>query len=149
MDILQNMVFWHWWLIAVLIMSIELFAPASFFLWCGIAATIVGAVLLVIPDMGWQIQFILFSILSVVSVIIGRKYLRRSGAMDSDQPNLNRRSEQYIGNTYTLDEAIVNGTARIKVGDSYWRAEGSDMDAGNTVKVTKVDGATLIVEKVE
>ena len=151
MDItfLEEMVFWHWWAIAILLMCIEIFAPAAFFIWCGIAAVIVGIALLVMPEMIWQIQFLLFSIFSVVAVIVGRSYLRKRGAMDTDQPNLNQRGQQYVGRVFTLETAIVNGTGRVNVDDSSWRIEGSDIEAGNKIKVTSINGSTLIVEPVE
>ena len=151
MDItfLENIVFWHWWIVAVVLVCIEIFAPAAFFIWCGIAAAIVGIIALVIPGISWQIQFLLFAILSVLSVVGGRMFVKRPGVMDSDQPNLNRRGHQYIDRTFTLDEAIVNGVGRVHVDDSYWRIMGPDLEAGSKVKVTAVDGSTLIVEKAE
>ena len=151
MDILflEEIVFWHWWAAAVLLMCIELFAPAAFFIWCGIAAVIVGIALLVMPEMSWQIQFILFSILSVAAVIVGRSYLRKRGVMDTDQPNLNQRGQQYVGREFTLETAIVNGTGRVNVDDGSWRIEGSNMEAGRKIRVTSVNGSTLKVEPVE
>src|SRR5688572_20436002 len=112
---ISSLVFWHWWILAAVLMSIELFAPAAFFIWCGIAAAIVGFMLLIIPVMSWQIQIILFAVLSIVSVLAGRKYLHRRGGMVSDQPNLNRRGEQYVGRVFTLDLPILNGTGRVQV----------------------------------
>ena len=151
MDIssLEEMVFWHWWAIAILLMCMEIFAPAAFFIWCGIAAVIVGIALLIMPEMSWQIQFLLFSIFSIVAVIVGRSYLRKRGVMDTDQPNLNQRGQQYIGRVFTLETAIVNGTGRVNVDDSSWRIEGSDMEAGNKIQVTSINGSTLIVEPVD
>ena len=64
----------------------------------------------------------------------------------SDQPNLNRRGQQYVGRTFTLDEPIVNGLGKIHVDDSTWKIEGNDCPAGTKVKVTGVDGVILKVE---
>ncbi|MGK0298587.1 MAG: hypothetical protein ACI9XC_002209 [Gammaproteobacteria bacterium] len=148
MESLDKIVFWHWFVVATLIMCIELFAPTAFFLWCGIAAAMVGVVLLVIPGMSWELQFILFAVLCVVSVIIGRFVLKKQNIMASDQPTLNRRGEQYIGRVFTLNENIVDGTGRINVDDGSWRVEGKDMTSGSKVKVTAVNGATLVVEAI-
>ncbi len=144
---LDKIVFWHWWILAVVLMCIELFAPAAFFIWCGIAAAIVGLIVLILPAMSWEVPFLLFAVLSVVSVLVGRKYLQQRGAMESDQPMLNRRGEQYIGRVFTLNEPIVDGTGRVQVDDSSWRVEGQDMAAGVRVKVVAINGSTLIVEK--
>jgi hypothetical protein len=40
--------------------------------------------------------------------------------VESDQPKLNRRGEQYVGRTFTLEEPIVNGHGKIRVDDSTW-----------------------------
>ncbi len=146
---LDNIVFWHWWILAVVLMSIELIAPAAFFIWCGIAAAFVGVIVWVFPVMSWEIPFLLFAVLSVVSVLVGRKYLQQRGAMESDQPMLNRRGEQYVGRIFTLHHPIVDGTGRVEVDDSSWRVEGKDMAAGARVKVVAINGSTMKVERVE
>jgi len=146
---LDKIVFWHWWILAVVLMCIELFAPAAFFIWCGIAAVIVGLIVLILPAMSWEIPFLLFAVLSVVSVLVGRKYLQQRGAMESDQPMLNRRGEQYLGRVFTLNEPVVDGTGRVQVDDSSWRIEGQDMAAGVRVKVVAINGSTLKVVKVD
>lgn len=148
LSLLDKLVFWHWWVVALVLICIEIFAPSAFFIWCGIAAAVTGIALLVIPVMSWQIQFILFAVLSLVSVILGRMYVSTRGVMDSDQPALNRRGEQYLGRTFTLEEPISNGTGRVRVGDSYWRIQGDDMDKGSRIKVIAVNGSTLVVEAV-
>ena len=146
---LDKIVFWHWWILAVVLMCIELFAPAAFFIWCGIAVAIVGLIVLILPAMSWEVTFLLFAILSVVSVLVGRKYLQQRGAMESDQPMLNRRGEQYVGRVFTLNEPVVDGTGRVQVDDSSWRIEGQDMAAGVRVKVVAINGSTLKVVKVD
>jgi inner membrane protein len=146
---LDKIVFWHWWILAIVLMCIELFAPAAFFIWCGIAAAIVGLIVLILPAMSWEIPFLMFAILSVVSVLVGRKYLQQRGAMESDQPMLNRRGEQYVGRVFTLNEPVVDGTGRVQVDDSSWRIEGQDMAAGVRVKVVAINGSTLKVVKVD
>ena len=63
----------------------------------------------------------------------------------TDQPALNRRGEQYIGRTLTLDEPIVNGQGKIRVDDTTWKVEGDDMPAGTRVTVIGVDSVVLKV----
>lgn len=66
--------------------------------------------------------------------------------VESDQPNLNRRGQQYIGRTFTLSEPIVNGLGKITVDDSTWKIHGKDCAEGTRVTVTGVDGVILKVE---
>lgn len=146
-EFFEKLSFWHWWILAVVLLIFELFAPAAFFIWIGAAALTVGFVVLMISAMGWQLQFLLFAVLSIVSVYLGRYYIRKNPEK-TDQPGLNRRGEQYIGRVFSLDTAIINGAGRVKVGDSYWRVEGEDVSAGERIKVVAVKGASFVVERV-
>jgi hypothetical protein len=64
----------------------------------------------------------------------------------SDQPNLNRRAEQYIGRRFVLETAIVNGQGKARVGDSLWLVDGPDLPTGAAIEVVGVDGSTLKVK---
>lgn len=139
------LVYWHWWLLGIVFLILEVFAPGVFFMWMGIAAGIVGVITWLLPDIGWQWQVLGFALLSVVTVVMGRKWLVRHPIV-SEQPNLNRRGEQYVGRTFTLEAPIINGQGKITVDDSTWKIRGPDCDAGDNVKVIDVDGVVLIVE---
>ncbi|MBZ9655835.1 NfeD family protein [Phyllobacterium lublinensis] len=141
---------WNWIVLGLVLMIFEVAAPGIFFLWFGIAALIVGALAILLGEalgMGWQIQVVLFLVLSVISVLVGRRLM---GATDvvSDEPLLNRRGEQLIGQVVTLEEATVNGRGRARVGDSLWRVTGPDLSAGTRVRITGIDHGTLVVEAV-
>jgi len=140
----EQLTYWHWWILGALLIILEVFAPGAFFLWLGIAAGVVGGLVLLMPNLSWEYQVLSFSVLSVVSIIIWRKYFRQTAA-DTDQPALNRRGEQYVGRLFTLQEPIVNGNGKIRVDDSTWKIEGKDCAAGTRVKVTGVDGTILRV----
>ena len=53
-ELLDRIEFWHWWVLAALLIAIEVLAPSAVFLWPGVAAAIVGLVLLAASDIGWQ-----------------------------------------------------------------------------------------------
>ncbi|MFQ6018211.1 MAG: NfeD family protein [Kiloniellaceae bacterium] len=138
--------FWHWWVLAALLMAVEVFAPTTLFLWTGISAAAVGLVVLADAGVGWEFQVLLFAVLSVVSVVAWRHYARLR-PVRSEDPWLNRRAEQYIGRQFTLEEPIVNGRGKVRVDDTTWKIEGEDLAAGNRVKVVGVDGVILKVEQ--
>ena len=144
---LEHIVFWHWWILAGLLLILELTAPAFFFLWLGIAAAATGLILLVFPVIPLESQLILFSVLSVVAVLAWRKY-REARPTETDQPNLNRRGRQYLGREFTLEQPIINGVGKVKVDDSTWRVKGPDLPAGTQVRVKDVDGVVFVVAPV-
>jgi inner membrane protein len=145
MGFLEQAEFWHWWIAGIVFLVIETFAPGAIFLWMGVAAGVVGLILLIFADLGWEYQFLIFAVFSVVSAVGWRAYLYRHPTK-SDRPALNRRGEQYVGRTFTLEEAIVNGQGKIRVDDSTWKIEGADLPAGTRIRVTGADGTVLKVE---
>ena len=146
--ILEQLDYWHWWVIGIVLIMLELFVPGAFFLWMGIAAGLVGVVLLAAPEMGWQYQFIIFAIVSVFSIVAWRIYLSKH-PIATDKPTLNRRGEQYVGREFTLAEPVVNGIGKLKVDDTMWKIEGKDCDSGTKVRVSQADGAVLKIEVVQ
>ena len=130
-------------------MLIEVLVPGVIFLWLGIAAVITGLAFAAIPSMSWEIQAILFAVLSVISIFIGRRIVA-SRLAPTDHPTLNRRGRTLIGTQHTLDTATSGGRGRVKIGDSAWRftvaPQGSELAAGTRIAVVDVDGTTLVVE---
>jgi len=144
--LLSKIVFWHWFALAVLLGILDVtFGANFFFVWCGLAAACVGVLMLIIPHMTWEFQFLIFGIGILASMVIWRQYMKRRPI--SDRPTLNRRAQQYVGRMFTLDEAIINGRGKVRVDDSTWRVEGQDQPAGTKVRVVGVDGTVLKVEK--
>ena len=137
--------FWHWLVLAVLLTIIEVFAPGTLFIWMGVSAVLVGLLLWLMPELGWELQVLGFALLSVTSVLIWR-YIQKRRPIKTEQPLLNRRGEQYVGRVFTLQEPIVNGHGKIRVDDSTWKVQGEDCDAGTRVVVSSAAGVVLMVD---
>ncbi len=147
-ELLRNLAPWHWALLGIVLVILEILAPGIYLLWLGIAAGLVSALLWLFPELGWQAQFIAFAILSIASVALGRAWLARNPS-PTDEPTLNRRGEQYIGRVVTLEEPIVNGRGKIRLDDTTWKIEGPDCEAGSRVRISGTEGVVLRVEKAE
>jgi len=144
-EYLEEIVFWHWWAFAAVLLIAEIALPITFFLWMSVAAAVTG-VLVFAVDMGWQVQVLIFSVLSVISIVASRIYIRKN-PIQSEDTKLNRRGEKHIGKTYTLETDIRNGSGKVRVGDTLWRVEGPELAAGTRVKVTDVNGNSFVVER--
>ncbi len=146
-DFFNQMGPWTWVLVGLVLLVLEIFLsmPGSVFLFTGIAALVVGAIALLF-DWGWEFQLVTFGVLSVILVVVGRRYFaKRDGA--AKDINLNERAAGLVGSSFILVDAIVDGSGgRVKVGDSTWRAAGPDTPSGTRVKVVGYDGTTLRVE---
>ncbi|MEW8507385.1 MAG: NfeD family protein [Candidatus Thiodiazotropha sp.] len=148
MQWLAQVDYWHWLILAVTLMILEVFSPGAFLIWLGLAAAAVGLLMLFIPDLSWQMQILFFAILSVAIIILVRAFLQRR-PIETDQPHLNRRGEQYLDRTFTLQEPIVNGEGKIHVDDTTWKINGEDCPAGTRIRITGVEGVVLQVNRAE
>jgi membrane protein implicated in regulation of membrane protease activity len=74
---LEHILFWHWWVLAGMLLILELTSPVFFFLWLSFSAVAVGFGLMIFPNIPAKMQLLLFAILSVVTVIGWRKYRSR------------------------------------------------------------------------
>ncbi len=147
-DAVVNLGPWSWWILGVILLAAELAAPGVFLIWIGAAAIVVGALSLALWNAafwGWQVQLLLFAVLSGAFALAGRRfYSSRNQA--SDEPNLNRRGESLVGRTATLHEPITEGRGRIRLDDTWWSVMGPDLPAGTQVKVVAASGRDLKVE---
>ncbi|HVZ14084.1 MAG TPA: NfeD family protein, partial [Bauldia sp.] len=136
---------WAWVVAGLILLGLEILAPGNVLVWFGIAAILTGLFELV-ADLGWQVNFLLFAILSIILVIVGRRYFARRGSI-SEQPFLNQRANALVGQRHVLAEPLVGGQGRIRIDDTMWRITGPDLPSGTKVRVTRADGALLTVEK--
>ncbi len=140
--------FWHWWIFAVVLVIIEILAPSFFALWMAIAAFLTGLAILLAPQLGWEYQLMIFAVLSVMSIVMWRRYYLKNPIV-SDQPNLNRRGAQYIGRVVTLQTPITDGVGKIKLDDSTWKVTGPDCAVGQKVRISGLDNVVFTVEIVD
>lgn len=143
MDLRWDVVAWA--AIALLLFAAEALAPGAFMLWMGFAAVAVFLAVLAVPGIPLLAQVAAFVVLSFVSIQVYRKWFR-GHARESDRPTLNRRAFQHIGRVVALEQAIIAGRGRVKIGDAFWIVQGPDLPVGTPVRVTGTDGVVLQVE---
>ena len=143
---MENLVnHYGWWLLALVLIGVEMLLPGYFMLWIGIAAGAIGLVMLVFPGLPAIAQALLFAVFSIAACLIYWKYIRPLAEQRNDQPLLNKRGAQLVGQRFVLCDAIVDGRGKVRVGDGTWLAEGPDLPVGSEVEVISVQGTTLKV----
>lgn len=146
MDWLENLEPHYIWLaIGLALGAAEILAPGTFLIWLAGAALITGLLAWVLP-IGLPLQIVIFAVLAIVAVFLGRIYLRNHPIIDAD-PKMNKRGERLAGEVAVVTQAIEAGRGRVKLGDSEWNVRGPDTAVGERVQVTGNDGAVLLVEK--
>ncbi|MDF1607891.1 NfeD family protein [Hoeflea sp. YIM 152468] len=139
---------WTWWIIGLLFLGVEILVPGVFLLWIGLAAIVVGAISLAVwgaDFWGWQLQLLVFAVLAIGFALAGRRI--SSASAESDQPMLNRRIEGLVGRTATLEEPIIDGKGRIRLDDTTWIVQGTEMPAGTRVRIIAAQAGGLSVER--
>lgn len=140
-----KVVFWYWWALAAVLLVCEMLLPGVVFLFLAIGAAASGLLLLLAADLSLELQLGVFAVVAVVSAVGLRRSLRR---LQTRTPNetLNARGESLVGQVFVLDQPILAGRGRIKLGDGSWSVTGPDMVAGAKVRVAAVSGTELRVE---
>ncbi len=141
----------HWWgwiILGLLLLGSELaFLDAAFYLvFIGAAATVVGLVLLggiVLPL--WA-QWILFSVLAIVTMVLFRQrlyhFVRGRGK---------GWGQTLVDDLVRIEESLAPGqSCRLQHRGSVWTARNQgklEIDPGDEARVISVDGLTLNVSK--
>ncbi|ASY58192.1 NfeD family protein [Sinorhizobium sp. CCBAU 05631] len=139
---------WNWWVLGLLLLAAEVILPGVFLVWIALAALLTGVLSLLLWDTAlwvWEVQLVTFSLLALVSVVIGRRFVVSSS--ESDEPLLNRRGESLVGRTAVLEQPIAEGRGRVRLDDTTWLVEGPDLPAGTRVRIVASSGRQLTVEQ--
>jgi membrane protein implicated in regulation of membrane protease activity len=146
MSFWQSLDYYHWLLLGLLLLVIELLAGGGFLLWIGFAALVTGLLVLVLPwfqiALSWEGQLLLFIASCVVAVGCWRKYFRWRLAT----PTLEVDPESLIGREACLEDAIEQGRGQVSIDGRQWQVAGPDLPVGTRVRVMHVDGDILVVE---
>lgn len=137
---------WSWVVFGLVLIGGEMLAPGVFLIWLGLAALLTGLVVGA-AGLGWQAAALVFAAFAILSVLAGRLMTRRRGEEPDAATGLNDRARHLIGRVFTLETTMMGGEGRIRVDDSSWRVLGPELLAGTQVRVIRVEGATLVVEK--
>jgi inner membrane protein len=137
--------YWFWLGAGLVLLTLEAMLPGVFLIWLGLAALATGIVTFLVP-LSVTASLVLFAVLGLASILIGRKVQSGQKTEVTDAPFLNDRGKSMIGKVYAVEAAIVEGAGSVRIGDSVWRVTGADAAVGSHVKVTGIDGGTLLVE---
>lgn len=140
------MTWWYWLFMGLILAGAEVLAPSGFYLlFFGIAALIVGALAgLGVVEALW-LEWLLFSVLAVVSLLLFRGPLLR---MAKSSPT--HVIDTIVGQTAVLLDDLAPGhTGQAELRGSTWSAHNVGtfpLAKGRRVLVTGIDGLMLRVQ---
>ena len=137
---------WHWLAVGLVLVALEVSVASGFYiLFFGVSAIVISALsLLGIAGPLW-VQFLLFSVLSVDSLIFFRSPLLRWMKLDRASPdNDSLGGEEGVA----LDDLPPGELARVELRGTVWSARNISavpLPKGQRCVVTRVDRLTLLV----
>jgi membrane protein implicated in regulation of membrane protease activity len=140
------MQWWAWIMVGAILLGAELaFVNAQFYLvFVGAAALLVGLSSLVGLNLAVWLQWLLFIVLALGSLLIFRRRV-----YERLRPNLPGMKQVPGGDTVLLPAALPPGeTCRLEYRGSSWSAINageSVIAAGSRARIERIDGLTLVV----
>lgn len=142
------MVWWNWLLLGLVLLAAEIATPGGFYiLFFGLAALIVGALAgLELLNTTW-LQWLLFSILSVISLFLFRNSLLVW--MKGHEP-MGREVDSMVGEIAVLTEELPPGElGKAELRGTTWSVRNAGQTVlikGHRARVERVEGLTLWIK---
>jgi membrane protein implicated in regulation of membrane protease activity len=141
--------FWFWAVLAAILIVLEIFTAGFFMLPFGIGAA-ASAVVAVLAEDQVGLQWIVFIVLSGVTLLALRRFADRI----THDPPTRVGADRVLGKSGVVVEELEPGSprGRIRVEAEEWRAEtpdGTPLPVGARVCIERIEGTRLIVTATE
>lgn len=147
-ELLSSVTLYHWLIFGIVLLILELLTGSGFYLFiCGIAALCI-VILMVFTPLIWELQWLLFALLSLVACIAWYRIQKRLDQANPAAVQINQRMARYLDRQGNV--VLVNGEAKLKMDDTVWMIRASDqqpLEADQRVQVVDYQGTVLIVER--
>ncbi|WP_022950758.1 NfeD family protein [Leucothrix mucor] len=148
----MQILYWHWIVLGIGLMAIEIVLPSFVALWFGAAAVLVGILVLIMPSLPLALQVLFWVLFAVLFTWLWFKYMQPL-AKDRTKAGLSR--EAIVGETGQVLSAPTSdrrGVLRFSapiLGADEWQFICDDaVSPGDRVRVIDISGNSLIVNKV-
>lgn len=147
-----QMLYWHWLVIGMVLILLELAVPSFTIFWFGLGALVVGFLLMLAPGISLTVQILVWIVASSAFVLFWFKVFK---PRMTDRTNAGISREAVLGETAMVTrvpEGDRRGELRFAVpmlGSDTWPFICVDVViAGERVIVQDVSGNTMVVKKV-
>lgn len=146
-----SIVYWHWIVLGIILVTAEIFLSSFMVLWFGLGAILCGVLLWLMPTMSLTLQLLLWLLFSCGFAVFWFRYFKPR-MVDKTQAGIAR--EAVIGTSGIVIRApFENGRGRVRftlpvLGDDEWEfiCEQS-VQVGDRVQIREFSGNTLVVAK--
>lgn len=137
------MTWWIWAVIGGLLFVVELAGPGFFVIFFAAGALCVALTLALLPELSLWAQLGIFSVTSVVSLLVFRKRLTAAFGQEATS------SEDLLRDIATaLDDIAPGGIGKAELRGTPWKARNNGaapIGKGQRCKVQSVDGLTILI----
>ncbi|WP_299975827.1 NfeD family protein [uncultured Pseudoteredinibacter sp.] len=146
MDFLSGLSAWHWLILGIVLLILEMLGAAGFLLGIGVGAILTAVIAAVLSDMSWQAQLLCFAVLSIAATCLYWMRFRHINEA-TDQPLLNSAEARLLGKEAVLLDDMSALKGKVQIADTLWEVSAAEnYPAGTKVKVLAVHGMSLQVE---
>ena len=146
---MSNVPAWSWLIIGILLMLMEVLTPGFVIFFFGLAAATVSIFVWLLPEFSIYWQLVAFSVLSVIYVLVLRRYVQ--SVFMGDGGDVTEMRDDMVGRIGRVTELVrPEAPGRVLVGDAEWSASSSmRIEKGMEVKVLSRSNLTVEVAPVE
>lgn len=137
--------FWAWLAAGAVLLIAEAATGSGWLLWPAVSAGVTAVLSLTGLVPSPVAQAAIFALLTVGTTLLAKPWTSKAPKAD-----LNDRAQRMIGRIGQAREDFAGGRGRVFVDGAEWTAEldgGGELEAGASVKVTRVEGARLFVSR--
>jgi len=143
----MTILWWHWVVLGLVLILAEMAASGGFYIiFFGIGALVVGALVGFNAGGPEWVQILLFSVVSVVSLVLFRSRLLHALQQDPQRPPV----DPLVGEIGTAAESLAPGVVgRVELRGTSWSARndgGATVAEGARIRVIRVEGLLLHIE---
>lgn len=136
-----------WLLCGVIGIGLELIVPGLIVVFFGCGAVLTGLCLWLFPTMPIELQLIVFGVISVVSLLVFRKMLKKKFFQKTTN-STDELADEYVGKQAVALSDFENGRGKVEFKGTGWEATSSDeIHKGDTVLIISHESITLQVQK--
>lgn len=146
-----EIVYWHWIVMGIALVLLEIVLPTFAALWFGVAAIVVGLLLLLVPTLSLTLQIVLWSVLSCLFTWLWFRFLKPLST-DKTKAGLSREAllgevGQVLATPTQERRGKLRFPAPVLGSDEWLFICENDVAVGDRVRVVDVSGNSLIVTK--
>lgn len=145
LDLYLDQTLWVWLAVGAIILAAEVATGTGWLLWPAASAGLMALLSLVLPG-GPAVDWAVFSVLTIASTLLARRYLPRNAS--GEGPDINDNIGRLVGQQGVAVGAFEHGRGRVFVDGKEWAAiaeDGSSPKREQAVEIVAAEGSVLRV----